>query len=129
MDKVAAAADAMADEAAEDDGEEDEVHLRRRRKTETYPRSVDRLPQYSEGEQHQCTPQTLSNDTIIGIIVSRVDSTWRMDTHPQLAHVIGENLDTKKDAPDRIYSSTLQPVMLHHSRDNTRISCLRGSDR
>ena len=38
VDRVVAAADAMADEAAEDDGVEDEVHLRRRRKTTTYPR-------------------------------------------------------------------------------------------
>ena len=129
MDRAEAAADAMADEDAEDDGVEDEVHLRMRRKTTTYHKLVGRSLHYLVEEQHHSMPQTPSNDTTIEIIVSCVDLTWKMDTHLQHAHVIGENLGTKKDATDRIYSSTLQPDMLHRSRDNTRISCLRGSDR
>ena len=52
-------ADATADEAAVDNGVEDEVHLRRRRKTTTYPRSVDRIPHYLAEEQHHSMHQTL----------------------------------------------------------------------
>ena len=134
MDRVVAdtkdnEADAMADEAVEDDGVEDEVHLRRRRNKTTYPRPADRLPHYSVEEQLHSMPQTLSNGTTIGIIVSRVDLTWKMGIHRQHVHRIGERLGTRRDATDRMYSSTSRPDMLHHSRDSTKISCLRGSDR
>ena len=129
MDRVVAAADEMAGEAVEDDGEEDEVHLHRRRKTATYLRSGVRSPHCSVEEQHQCMPQILSNDTTIGITVSRVDLMWKMDIHLQHAPGIGENLGTKKDAPDRMCSSTLRPDTPHRSRDSIRISCLRVSDR
>ena len=74
VDRAEAAADAMANEDAEDDGVEDKVHLRRRRNKTTYPRPADRLPHYSVEEQLHSMPQTLSNGTTIGIIVSRVDS-------------------------------------------------------
>jgi hypothetical protein len=129
VDRAVAAADAMADEAVEDDKEEDEVHLRRRRKTATYPRSVDRLHHCLEEEQRQCIPQIPSNDTTIGITVSHVDLTWKMDIHLQHAHKTGESRGTRRDAPDRMYSSTLRPDTPHRSRDSTRISCLRVSDR
>jgi len=129
VDRVVAAADAMADEAAEDNGVEDEVHLRRRRKTTTYHRSVGRSLHYSAEEQHHSMPPIPSNNTTIGIIVSRVDLTWKMDIHLQHAHVIGESLGTRRDATDRMYSSTLRPDMLHRSKGSTRISCLQGSDR
>jgi len=129
VDRVVAAADAMADEAAVDDRVEDKVNLRRQRKKTTYPRLVDRLPHYLEEEQHHSIPQILSNGTKIEIIVSGVDLTWKMDIHLQHAHMIGENLGTRRDATDRMYSSTLRPDIPHRSRDSTRISCLRGSDR
>jgi hypothetical protein len=58
-------------------------------------------------------PQILSNVTIIGIIVSHVALMWKMDIYPQHAHKIGKKLGTRRDATDRIYSSTLQPDMLH----------------
>ena len=116
MDRVGAdtedsVADAMADQAAVDVGVEDEVHLCRRRKTTTYPRLVDRLPHYSAEEQHHRMPQILSNGTTIGIIVSCADLMWKMDIHLQHAHMVGENLGTRRDATDRMYSSTLRPDM------------------
>ena len=119
MDRVVAdtednAADAMAEEAAEDNRVEDEVHLHRRRNTTTYPRSVDRLPHYSAEEQLHSMPQILSNDTTIGIIVSCADSTWNMGIHQQHAHVIGKRLDTRRDAPGRMYSSTSRLDTPHH---------------
>ena len=129
MDRVVTAADAMADKDAEDNRVEDGVHLCRRRKTTTYPRSVGRSLHYSAEEQHHSIPQILSNDTTIGIIVSHVDLTWKMDTHLQHAHGIGKSLGTRRDATDRTYNSTLRLDILHRSRDNTKISCLRGSDR
>jgi hypothetical protein len=42
VDKAAAEVDEMAAEAVEDDAEEDEAHLRRRRKTATYLKSEHR---------------------------------------------------------------------------------------
>ena len=134
MDRVGAdtednVADAMADEAAEDNGVEDKVHLRRRRNTTTYPKLVDRLVHYLAEEQLHSMPQIPSNGSTIGIIVSCVDLTWKMDIHLQHAHVIGESRGIRRDAPDRMYSSTSRQDTTHRSRDSTKISCLRGSDR
>ena len=123
------AEDAKADADAVEDGVEDEAHLHKRRRTTTYLRLAGRSPHYSVEEQAYSMPRTLSNGTIIGIIVSRAASTWKMDTHLQHAHRIGENRGTRRGAPDRTYSSTLQQDTLHPSKGSTRISCLRGSDR
>jgi len=106
-------ANVTADRDAADNGVEEEVHLRRQRKTTTYHRLVGRLTHYLADEQHHSMPQILSNVTIIGIIVSHVALAWKMDIHLQHAHRIGKNLGTRRDATDRIYSSTLQPDMLH----------------
>ena len=57
-DKGVAALDAMADKVAEDNEAVDEVHLHRRRKTRAYPKSVGRLPHYSEEGQHHSLPRT-----------------------------------------------------------------------
>ena len=129
VDRAEAVADAMADEDAENDGVEDEVHLRMRRKTTTYHKLVCRSLHYSVEEQHHSMPQTPSNDTTIGIIVSCVDLTWKMDTHLQHAHAIGRYRVIRRVATDRIYNSTLRLDTMHRSRDNIRISCPRGSDR
>ncbi len=102
VDRAEAAADAMADEDAEDDGVEDEVHLRKRRKTTTYHQSAGRSLHYLAEEQHHIMPRTPSNDTTIGIIVSRVDLTWKMDTHLQPAHAIGGSLGIRRDATGRM---------------------------
>ena len=103
MDNVA---DATADVDAVEDGTEDKDHLRRRRRQTTYLKSADRLPNSLVEEPHHYMPRTLSNVTIIGIIVSHVALTWKMDIHQQHAHRIGKNLGTKRDATDRMYSST-----------------------
>jgi hypothetical protein len=132
VDKAAAEVDEMAAEAVEDDAEEDEAHLRRRRKTATYLKSEHRLPHCLVEvveEQHQCMPQTQSNDSTIGITVSRVDLMWKMDIHRQHAPAIGGKLDIRRDVPGRMYNSTSRPDTQHRSRDSTKISCLRGSDR
>ena len=107
-------ADAMVEEAAVEDGVEDEGHLRRRRKTTSYPSLGDRSPHYSAAEHQHNTPRILSNDTTIGIIVSHAASTWKMDILLRHAHMIGENRGTRKDATDRMYNSTLRPDMRHH---------------
>ena len=99
-------ADAMADVEAVEDGAEDEDHLRRRRRQTTYLKSADRLPHSLVEEPHHYMPRTLSNVTIIGIIVFHVASTWKMDIHQQHAHMIGKNLGTKRAAIDRMYIST-----------------------
>ena len=114
MDRVAAdimdnVADATEDEDVVDNKVEDEVHLRRRRKATTYPGLVDRLPHHSAEEQLHSMPQIQSNGSTIGIIVSCVDLTWKMGIHLQHAHMIGENLGTRRDATDRTYSSTSRP--------------------
>ena len=106
-------ADAMADKASEDNGVEDVVHLHRRHNTTTHPRLVDRLTHYSAEKKRHSMPQTLSSGTTIGITVSCVDLTWKMDTHLQHAHMIGENLGTSRDATDRMYSSTSRPDTPH----------------
>ena len=129
MDRAEAAADAMEDEDAEDDGVEDEVHLRKQRKTTTYHKLVGRSLHYLVEEQHHSMPQTPSNDTTIGIIVSCVDLTRKMDTHLQHARAIGGSLGIRRDATGRMYNSTLRLGTMHCSRDSTRTSCLRGSCR
>jgi hypothetical protein len=129
VDRAEAAADAMEDEDAEDDGVEDEVHLRKQRKTTTYHKLVGRSLHYLVEEQHHSMPQTPSNDTTIGIIVSCVDLTWKMDTHLQHARAIGGSLGIRRNATDRMYNSTLRQDTTHCSRDSTKISFLRGSDR
>ena len=43
---------AMADEAKEEDGAEDVVHLRRQRNKSAYPKPAARSPHYSVEEQH-----------------------------------------------------------------------------
>ena len=100
------AGDVTADVYEVGDRVEDEAHLHRRHRTTTYLRLVVRSPHYSVEEQDYNMPQTLSNVTIIGIIVSLVALMWRTDIHQQHAHRIGENLGTKRAATDRMYSST-----------------------
>ena len=128
-DKEDNAGDVTADVDAVGDGVEDEAHLHRRQRTTTYLRSVVRSPHYSVEEQDYSMPQTLSNDSIIEIIVSHAASMWKMGIHPQHAHRIGESMGTKRSAPDRTYNSTLRPDTMHPSKGSIRISCLRGSDR
>ena len=111
------------------DGVEDKAHLHRRHRTTTYRRSVVRSPHYLVEEQDYSMPRTLSNVSIIGIIVSHAASTWKMGIHLQHAHRIGKSLGTKRGAPDRTYNSTLRTDTLHPSKGNIRISCLRSSDR
>jgi hypothetical protein len=67
---------------------------------------VEKLPHSLVEEQDHSMPRTLSNVSIIGIIVSHVALMWKMDIHQQHAHRIGENLGIKRAATDRMYSST-----------------------
>jgi hypothetical protein len=116
-----------ADEA--DDEVEDVVRLRRPHKTISYHRSGDRSHRYSAEERACSMPRTPSKDTTIGTIVSPVGTTWRMGTHRQHAHMIGENLDIRRDVTGRMWNNTLRWDTQHPSRESTRISYLRGSDR
>jgi hypothetical protein len=121
--------DATMDADEVDDGVEDEVHLRRRRSTTTYHKSVDKSPHSSVEERDYSMPRIPSNATIIGIIVSHVGSMLKMGIHPQHAHRIGENLDIRRDVTGRMCNNTLRLDTLHPSKDSIRISCQRGSDR
>ena len=69
------AVDVTEDKDEVDDAVDDKVHLRRQRKTTTYIRSEGRLPPSLVEEQDHSMPQTLSNVSIIGIIVSHAAST------------------------------------------------------
>ena len=134
MDKVPAdtedsVVDVTVDADEVDDGVEDEVHLRRRRRTTTYLKLVDRSHHSSVEEQDHSMPRIPLNASIIGIIVSHVGSTLKMGIHLQHAHRIGENPDTRRDAADRMCNNTLRPDTLHPSKGSIGISCLQGSDR
>ena len=74
-------------------------------------------------------PPNPVNDSTTGIIVSHADLRSRMGIHPQHAHRIGVKRGTRKDETGIMYNSTLRPDTRHRYRDNTRISCLRVSDR
>ena len=67
--------DANTDADVVEDVVEDVVRLRRRHKTIPYHNWADRLLRYSEEEQAYSMPQTPSNGSIIGTIVSRAAST------------------------------------------------------
>ena len=87
-------------------GVEEGVHLLRQHRTTIYLWLVVRLPHSLVEEQDHSMPRTLLNVSIIGIIVSHAALTLKMDIHLQHAHRIGKNLVTKRDATDRMYSST-----------------------
>ena len=109
-------AEATTEDVEEVDAEaEDEDHLLKQHKTQTYLQSADNLHHYSgvveEVKGHYDTHQTPRNDSTTGTIAPCAD--LMSNIRPQHAHEIGAKLGIRKDAPGTMYNSTLRPDTMH----------------